>query len=214
VTKPFAIEELIARVRAGQRIVALQKELLRTNARLEQISRTDPLTGLANRRTFESELATKFEHARRYGRPLALAMIDVDLFKRINDGYGHQAGDEVLRRIAEVLRRATRASDCVARYGGEELAIIIPEAQLLEALQFAEKIRAAVAALTLGEGMPPRVTVSVGVASSGRSAFGKPADLVRAADAALYRAKASGRNRVECEKRQADRRELGLRTAD
>ena len=201
ITKPFAIEELVARARAGLRIVELQKALLASNRRLEELSLTDPLTGLANRRAFEAELAERFELARRYGRPLALAMIDVDKFKKINDAYGHPVGDAVLRRIAEVLRRETRQTDVAARFGGEEFVVLLPQAELLEALQFADKIRAAVAAENMGDGLPPRVTISIGVASTGQSHFATPADLLRAADDALYRAKERGRNRVEGERR-------------
>ena len=204
VTKPFLVDELVARVRAGLRIVSLQKALLASNARLEELTRTDPLTGIANRRAFEEELGERFEVARRYARPMSLAMIDIDYFKDTNDAYGHPAGDAVLRCVAEVIRRSSRQSDVVARYGGEEFAVILPETQLFEALQFAEKIRAAVAAEDFG-GMPPRVTVSAGVATMGHSAFRSPADLVAAADAALYRAKEKGRNRVECERRQQPR---------
>ena len=204
VTKPFLIDELVARVRAGLRIVALQKALLASNARLEELSRTDPLTEVANRRAFEEELGERFEVARRYDRPLSLAMIDIDYFKDTNDAYGHPAGDAVLRAVAKVIRRSSRQTDVVARYGGEEFAVILPETQLFEALQFAEKIRAAVATEDFG-GMPPRVTVSLGVATMGHSVFRGAADLVSAADAALYRAKEKGRNRVECERRQRSR---------
>jgi two-component system, cell cycle response regulator len=204
VTKPFLVDELVARVRAGLRIVTLQKALLASNARLEELSRTDPLTGIANRRAFEEELDERFEIARRYNRPLSLTMIDIDYFKDTNDAYGHQAGDEALRSVARVIRRCSRQSDVVARYGGEEFAVILPETPLFEALQFAEKIRAAVAAEDLG-GMPPRVTVSLGIATMGHTMFSTAADLVAAADAALYRAKEKGRNRVECERRQRPR---------
>jgi diguanylate cyclase (GGDEF)-like protein len=204
VTKPFLIDELVARVRAGLRIVTLQKALLTSNARLEELSRTDPLTSIGNRRAFEEELHERFEVARRYNRPLSLAMIDIDYFKDTNDAYGHQAGDEVLRTLARVIRRGSRGADVVARYGGEEFAVILPETQLFEALQFAEKIRAMVAAEDFG-GMPPRVTVSLGVATMGHTMFGTAADVVAAADAALYRAKEKGRNRVECERRQRPR---------
>jgi two-component system cell cycle response regulator len=204
VTKPFFVDELVARVRAGLRIVTLQKALLASNARLEELSRTDPLTGIANRRAFEEELHERFEVARRYNRPLSLAMLDIDYFKDANDAYGHQAGDEVLRCVARVIRRGSRQSDVVARYGGEEFVVILPETQLFEALQFAEKIRAAVAAEDFG-GMPPRVTVSIGVATMGHTIFSTAGDLVAAADAALYRAKEKGRNRVECERRQKPR---------
>jgi len=204
VTKPFLIDELVARVRAGLRIVALQKALLASNARLEELSRTDPLTEIANRRAFEEELGERFGIAQRYERPLSLAMIDIDYFKDINDAYGHPAGDAVLRRVASVIRRCSRQSDVVARYGGEEFAVILPETQLFEALQFGEKIRSAIAAEDFG-GMPRRVTVSAGVPTMRDTIFGRPADLVVAADAALYRAKEKGRNRVECERRQRPR---------
>jgi two-component system, cell cycle response regulator len=195
VTKPFQMDELLARVRAGRRIVELQKALLASNQRLEELSRTDGLTGVANRRAFDAELCTRFEHAKRYARPLTLLMIDIDHFKKVNDTLGHQAGDEVLERIARVLQRATRQSDFVARFGGEEFVVLLPETPLLEGLQVAEKIRAAVAS----EDLPARVTVSVGVATMPQPELDSPEALVAAADAALYRAKRSGRNRVEYE---------------
>jgi diguanylate cyclase (GGDEF)-like protein len=198
VTKPFSLDELMARVRAGWRIVELQKALLASNKRLEELARTDGLTGLRNRRTFDQEFATRFAHASRYGRPLAVAMADIDHFKRINDEHGHQAGDDVLARVAAVMRRCTRQTDLVARYGGEEFVIVLPETQLLEALQVSEKIRSSVAA----EQMPVRATVSIGVAARPHSMFADPESLLRAADEALYRAKAAGRNRVEFEKRR------------
>jgi two-component system cell cycle response regulator len=196
VTKPFQIEELLARVRAGRRIVELQKALLASNRRLEEISRTDALTGIGNRRSFDEELANRFEHARRYGRPLTLVMIDIDHFKEVNDTFGHQTGDAVLQRIARVLQQTTRQSDFVARFGGEEFVVLLPETALLEGLQVAEKIRAAVAA----DDLQPRVTVSAGVATMPHPHVDSPDALIAAADGALYRAKESGRNRVEYER--------------
>ena len=197
VTKPFQLEELVARVRAGWRIVELQKALLASNRELEELSRTDPLTALRNRRTFDQEFVTRFEHARRYQRPLAICMIDVDHFKQVNDEFGHQTGDEVLRCVASVLRRSTRQTDLVARYGGEEFVIVLPESSLFEALQFGEKIRSSIAA----EPMTTRVTVSIGIAATPHTTFADAQSMLRAADAALYRAKERGRNRVECERR-------------
>jgi len=194
VTKPFQMEELLARVRAGRRIVELQKALLASNRRLEELSRTDDLTGVGNRRFFDAELASRFEHAQRYGRPLTLVMIDIDHFKNVNDTFGHQAGDEVLQHVARVLQRNTRRSDFVARFGGEEFVVLLPETALLEGLQVAEKIRAAVPA----ENLPTRVTVSAGVAAIPLQ-LDTPEELVAAADRALYRAKEKGRNRVEHE---------------
>ena len=186
VTKPFHLDELVARVRAGRRIVDLQKQLL-------NMSRTDPLTGVRNRRSFDEALAKRFAHARRYNRPLAVAMVDIDFFKQVNDTMGHQAGYDVLREVASVLKRVTRQTDFVARYGGEEFVVILPETPLFEALQFAEKIRANVA-LT-GH------TASIGIAAMPHTRVNDAAALMRAADEALYRAKGNGRNRVEFEKR-------------
>lgn len=201
VTKPFQLEELVARVRAGRRIVELQKALLTSNRQLEELSRTDPLTGLRNRRSFDIEFANRFEHARRYQRPLTVAMIDIDYFKQANDQYGHQTGDQVLRTVAQVLRRCTRQSDVVARYGGEEFVVVLPETPLFEALQFGEKIRSSVAAETLAPGMPQRVTVSIGLSAMPHTKFTSLEAMLRSADEALYRAKSNGRNRVEFERR-------------
>jgi diguanylate cyclase (GGDEF)-like protein len=199
VTKPFQTDEFIARVRAGLRIVDLQKRLLDSNRRLEEMSLTDDMTGLRNRRAFDRELQARFDTARRYGRPLSIAMVDVDYFKSINDTLGHSAGDAVLRWIGSVLTRATRRTDFAARIGGEEFAVILPETGLFEALQFGEKLRANVASAPI-EGNA--TTISVGVATMPLSQFETAEEFLFAADAALYRAKEGGRNRVEAEKRE------------
>jgi two-component system, cell cycle response regulator len=198
VTKPFNLEELIARVRAGLRIVDLQKALFASNRRLEEMSLTDDLTGLRNRRAVDAELTTRFGLAMRHQRPMAVAMIDVDHFKLINDAHGHQAGDAVLRGVAAGLRRGTRVTDLTGRVGGEEFFVLLPETALFEAIQFGEKIRAIIASEPI-EGLP--VTVSIGVASMPHSLFTSADEIVYAADQALYRAKQRGRNRVESEKR-------------
>jgi two-component system, cell cycle response regulator len=187
VTKPFSSSELLARIRAGLRIVELQKKLL-------AMTLMDALTGLSNRRAFEAELAERFEIARRYDRPLSLAILDVDHFKRINDELGHQAGDDVLRTIARVLSQTTRQSDFAARVGGEELAVLLSETPLFEAMQAAEKIRHAIA--------ETGITISIGVASMPHSHFAATEEMIASADAALYRAKQRGRNRVEIERRR------------
>jgi diguanylate cyclase (GGDEF)-like protein len=192
VTKPVPIEELIARVRAGLRIVSLQKQLV-------ELSQTDPLTSLRNRRAFDDRFAVVFEHARRYERPLSLAIIDIDHFKTINDSSGHDTGDAVLRAVARILAANTRQTDFLARMGGEEFAILLPETPLFEALQFGEKIRSAMAAQPV-EGCD--VHVSIGIATYPHSRVTGPAQLYRAADQALYRAKMNGRNRVEIERRR------------
>ena len=203
VTKPFPMEELIARVRAGIRIVRLQRALIDSNRRLEELSLTDSLTGVRNRRAFDKQLQTSFEHGRRYDRPLSLAIVDVDHFKAINDNFGHDSGDAVLRRVAKIIAGSTRQTDFVARIGGEEFGILLPETPLFEALQFGEKIRSAIAAATLHiSGVDHEVTISIGLANMPHSRFTGHAELYTAADQALYRAKSRGRNRVEIERRR------------
>ena len=205
VTKPFQLDELMARIRAGLRIVELQKALIASNRRLEDLSLTDGLTNLRNRRAFDEEMATRFEEVRRYQRPLSVAVIDVDHFKSVNDAHGHDTGDGVLRTLAEVIERETRAMDFVARYGGEEFAVILPETQLADAILVADKLRGAVASAGLHN-----TTISIGVAGVPHSGLTSAAELVRAADLALYRAKKNGRNRVEAERRTATRPEGGI----
>src|SRR3954470_18046205 len=203
VTKPFQIDELLARIRAGMRIVELQKELLASSRRYEALSLTDSLTSLRNRRAFDQEFASRFEQARRYARPLSLAIIDLDYFKSINDQFGHSAGDGVLRGIAQILDHGTRRSDFLARIGGEEFGVLLPETSLFEALHFAEKVRATIAGATIRtEGFTHQVTVSIGVANVPHSAVTTPEELFNAADQALYRAQARGRNRIESERRK------------
>lgn len=160
----------------------------------------DGLTGLANRRRFEERLADEVERARRFpGQALGLVMLDIDDFKAVNDRLGHVAGDEVLRAVAGAMRVDRRETDLAARYGGEELALILPGADLDGAWQAAERIRDAVEHLDLPlpgvDGGSLRVTVSAGVAVFGTRAADAPG-LVAAADEALYQAKRSGKNRV------------------
>lgn len=203
VTKPFQLDELLARIRAGLRIVELQRALLESNQKLEELSNTDALTDLKNRRFFDRHFQTMFEHARRYQRPLSVAMVDIDHFKEINDEHGHAAGDEVLRGVAAAIASCTRKSDLVARVGGEEFAILLPETPLFEALQFGEKIRATIATTSVRfEGRPMTVRGSIGLANIPHSHFESPSVLLGAADLALYRAKKNGRNRVEMERRR------------
>jgi diguanylate cyclase (GGDEF)-like protein len=199
VTKPFQLDELIARIRAGIRIVGLQKALIATNRRLEELSLTDGLTHVGNRRAFDERMAVAYEHARRYERPLSLVLVDVDHFKSINDRYGHDAGDAVLRVVADVIAGSSRQTDFVGRIGGEEFAVLLPETPLFEAMQFGEKIRSAIAATTAAA---EPVHVSIGVANMPHSKVTGLMQLFHAADQALYRAKANGRNRVEMERRR------------
>src|ERR1044071_2428037 len=122
ITKPFQAAELLARIRAGKRIVDLQKELLATNKRLELLSITDGLTKLYNHRYLQDELLRAFEESHRYQRPLSLAIIDLDYFKKVNDTHGHAVGDEVLKSVSSIFKDSVRSADLVARYGGEEFA--------------------------------------------------------------------------------------------
>lgn len=203
VTSSCPADELLARVRAGLRVVSVQKFLLRMNVQLEEISLTDELTQLRNRRAFDRELESRFEVARRYERALSLAVIDVDHFKSINDRLGHEAGDMVLRAASDILARSTRRSDCVARIGGDEFAVILPETSLRDALLFGDKVRTAVseAIIQIG-GHTSCVTISVGIASLPHSLFEHPEEMLFAADQALYRAKRNGRDRAESENRR------------
>jgi two-component system cell cycle response regulator len=199
ITKPFNDDELIARIRAGIRIVGLQKALIDSNRKLEELSLTDGLTSLRNRRAFDDRLADAFEHARRYERPLSLVLVDVDHFKDVNDTVGHAAGDAVLREVAGRIAGSTRQTDFAARVGGEEFGILLPETPLFEAMQFAEKIRAAIASEPFGD---RRITVSLGIANVPHSRVEEAHELFLAADKALYRAKSNGRNRAEMERRR------------
>ena len=165
--------------------------------RARRLANTDGLTGLYNHRFLQERLAQEVERADRYGRPLSLAMADLDHFKRFNDAYGHPQGDEVLIAVARTLRRVSRSSDVVARYGGEEFTLLLPETTLADARVLAERARQCVEALRFQVGSAATgrpVTLSLGLAP-----FAPGSDresLIREADAALYRAKRRGRNRV------------------
>ena len=174
-----------------ERVHDANAELEQANARLADMALTDALTGVRNQRAFWDGLATEIERSRRGGQPLALIMLDVDEFKSYNDAFGHPEGDAALRRVAACLASATRATDLVARYGGEEFAVIVPDTDLAGALVFAERLRVAVQEAA----WPLRpVTVSLGVAPLHLDDDAER--LVAEADAALYRSKREGRNRV------------------
>lgn len=165
---------------------------------------TDGLTGLFNHDFFQQQLAEQCHLARRYHRYPSLILLDVDHFKKFNDTWGHQAGDRVLRQVAETLRQCCRVSDVVARYGGEEMVVILPETAEDDALMLAERMRAAIEQLAIDhEGQLLRVTASLGV-STCSDKLTTPAELVKAADTALYACKAAGRNCVQLASRLAD----------
>jgi diguanylate cyclase (GGDEF)-like protein len=186
----------LARWLGSQAAVALENA--RLHRLVERQAVTDGLTELANRRQFEQALASEINRAERFGGTLALILADLDNFKQVNDRYGHQAGDEVLRRFAEVLRETVRDVDLPARYGGEEFAVLLPQTDIEGAEHLAERLRQAVAErpMTTRPGSLVACTASFGVASFPDSST--PAALFAAADEALYRAKAAGKNRVVC----------------
>ena len=183
-----------------QRVAQRTDELQLLNSKLEALSLTDSLTGIANRRHFDSILQQEWQRAQRLNHPLALAILDVDWFKPYNDHYGHPAGDVCLRQIAQALAATVcRSSDLVARYGGEEFVFITPITNATGALDIAQRVVEAVAALKLPHARSPigQVTVSIGVVSITPTAESSAEVLLQRANAALYQAKTQGRNRAE-----------------
>jgi diguanylate cyclase (GGDEF)-like protein len=194
VEKKHALDELNATLE--QKVALRTEELEQLNAVLTQLSMTDSLTGLANRRHFDDVLIAECHRAARTHQPLALMMIDVDLFKKYNDHYGHQAGDDCLVSVATVFKNyAHRASDLAVRYGGEEFAFIAPTTNETSALHLAQEICTALASQQLAHELSPFgiVTVSIGVAVFVSTT---PEQLIKKADEALYCAKSQGRNQV------------------
>jgi diguanylate cyclase len=186
---------------AQEALLTSQQELRKANAMLNELSVRDALTGLYNRRHFDAALDTELRRAARNLKPISLLMIDVDCFKALNDGYGHQRGDDCLREVARVLEEHPRRGyDVVARYGGEEFALLLPEADSYAAQAAAESIRHAVHALRIenhGSTVDRVVTVSIGVCCDNPHVYDESEQFVSKADVALYAAKRLGRNRVE-----------------
>jgi diguanylate cyclase len=170
----------------------LSRRLARQREELERLSRTDGLSQLNNRKFWEASVYKEYERHKRSSSPLSLIMIDIDLFKQINDKYGHVAGDQVIREISDLFAESVRESDVVGRYGGEEFGLLLPETDLTGALNFGERLRLAVQALVV-KPYGIRCTISLGVAES-NSEIKKYRELVERADQALYNAKRSGRN--------------------
>lgn len=221
IVKPFATAELLARVRSAVRLRSLELELRAANdqlaqanqnlegvnEQLKQLALTDELTQICNRRGFDKWLEDELWRAQRLGTPLALLMFDLDHFKFINDTWGHAQGDMVLQEFARLMRNSSRHIDVVARFGGEEFAVVLPSTNLRGAEIFAEKVRATFAETDIprvtsdAENLSPlRVTTSGGGAIiqsfSGLPLANLPQDLTHAADHFLYEAKSQGRNRV------------------
>ncbi len=197
ITKPYEALELRARLRSGERVVSLQARLLETQALLKHQASHDTLTGLWNRGQIHAQLDADLHQAGRTGRPLSVVMTDIDHFKQVNDHHGHAAGDDVLREVARRIRSTLRTSDEVSRYGGEEFLLLLPDTPFPEARAIAERVRTAVAEPPIvTRNADLTVTVSLGVACTTDVGLARDA-LIAAADQALYRAKAAGRNRVE-----------------
>jgi diguanylate cyclase (GGDEF)-like protein len=193
IAKPFNATVVLARV-------ALHLQLVRQRRLLEHLAHVDGLTELANRRRFDDVYDLEWQRARRSGRPLSLALLDIDSFKQFNDLYGHPAGDRALRAVARVAgTHMRRPADLAARYGGEELVLLMPETDALQAQRIVQALREAVMQLMIahaGSAAAAVITVSIGGATLDAPGVESSAALFEAADVQLYRAKQGGRNRV------------------
>lgn len=204
--KPISEVVLGAKIRAMQRIMQMRQSLLvmarkldNANQELKRLSALDGLTGVPNRRHFDEVLDREWRRAMRQGEELAVIMCDIDFFKHYNDHFGHLAGDDCLRRVAQaLLGTLDRGGDQLARYGGEEFVAVLPATNLSGASTLAAKMRQAVQALEIEHPQSSfgRVTASFGISSAVAMPETDPMEVVRAADQALYKAKHNGRNRV------------------
>jgi len=202
--KPYNKSELNARIRACLRTKALQDKLAEKNRELEnllheveRLAITDHLTGLFNRRHFNTMLQREYNMAQRYKRPLSCLMADIDHFKSINDSQGHHAGDSVLRELSNTLKKTLRSVDIIARWGGEEFVVLMPQTNLDASMEAAERLLTSVASYKFKELRDMSVTLSIGVSSVPDTSISSAESMVKAADSALYRAKENGRNRIE-----------------
>ena len=198
-TKPFHRGELLARVGVGSRIAALHRQIESKSKQLEELALTDSLTGLPNRRAIEDWAAAQLSSAARHGFPFWVVLADLDHFKQVNDSFGHDAGDAVLKKFSKILKSCTRRGDACGRLGGEEFLLVLTHTTKENALAVIERIRAEVAgtAVTFGESTVT-VTASFGLAGFEGNERAATFNKLRAlADAGLYAAKRAGRNRIE-----------------
>ncbi len=202
--KPFDESELNVRIYARLRTKTQQDELKKKNrqledmlTRVESLAIMDPLTGIYNRRRFESIFTSEFKRAMRYQLPLTCMMIDIDHFKLINDAHGHQEGDTVLKEIARIIQTTIREVDTPARWGGEEFVVLSPNTSKEKSLLAAERLRKAVASHEFSRTETKKATISIGVAGLPDPSIDSQDKLIHAADLAMYEAKKNGRNRVE-----------------
>ncbi len=198
ITKPFDPEEMVARVKIHLKIKNLQDDLKRSNELLLELSNTDHLTGLFNRRYLMETLDKEVQRSNRKGGNLSLLILDIDHFKQVNDTYGHLQGDVVLQKVALQLQKELRNYDIAARYGGEEFVAVLPDATLKEAVFVAERVRMSVQSVRFSGSLSQlKLTVSLGVATFPSPECTTVDGFIKLADDALYRAKSGGRNRVE-----------------
>jgi len=213
-TKPFHPGELLARVAVGRRIAELHRQIQAKNKLLEELALTDPLTGLPNRRAIEDWATRELKGAARHGFTFWVVMADLDRFKNVNDTYGHDAGDLVLQKFADLLRANTRGSNISGRIGGEEFVLVISHIGKGDVLTAVERIRRQleVERFSTGAGVIS-ITASFGISGfQGSSRAPQFKDLLRSADTALYAAKHAGRNRIEFASRTSAESEMAMHT--
>ncbi len=195
----FSYAQIVLELKqAKQSAEQLAMELKMANDSLRELAFRDGLTGLYNHRYFQEVLESELDRAKRYNHPVSLLLLDIDFFKKVNDQYGHPAGDQVLQGVGSTLVKLVRRCDIVARYGGEEFAIILPETGITSAKVLALRVRRGIEQLEIQyNGQPIAITISCGISSSEGSDDASRATLIEQSDLALYRAKENGRNRVE-----------------
>jgi diguanylate cyclase (GGDEF)-like protein len=198
VTKPFDAGELIARVNTHLRMKELYETLQERNRQLQELANRDGLTNLYNHRYFHEHLAREMDRVRRYGGIISCAVVDIDFFKKVNDSYGHQTGDMILKEVAGFLNKGIRESDLAARYGGEEFALVLLQTDSPTAVAVCERLRGQIASISFKSAAETtfHITASFGLATFPSVGIKEERELVEAADQALYQAKHGGRNKV------------------